>query len=63
MLAALRPAGRSGAEFGSYGGWERADWFRRMTMTAWPLIASRQHWFDTVGEECRHVAAHAGILD
>ena len=54
----------AGAEFGSYGGWERADWFPsndddRLAANSY----DRQHWFDTVGEECRHVAAHAGILE
>ena len=54
----------AGAEFGSYGGWERADWFPsndddRLAANSY----DRQHWFDTVGDECRHVAAHAGIID
>ena len=54
----------AGAEFGSYGGWERADWFPsneddRLAANSY----DRQHWFDTVGEECRHVAAHAGIIE
>ena len=54
----------AGAEFGSYGGWERADWFPsndddRLAANSY----DRQHWFDTVGDECRHVAAHAGILE
>jgi dimethylglycine dehydrogenase len=54
----------AGAEFGSYGGWERADWFPsneddRLAANSY----DRQHWFDTVGDECRHVAAHAGIIE
>ena len=54
----------AGAEFGSYGGWERADWFpkagdeRRLADSY-----DRQGWFDTVGDECRHVADHVGILE
>ena len=24
---------------------------------------NRQHWYDTVGAECRHVAEHAGLID
>ncbi|MEL0142753.1 MAG: aminomethyltransferase family protein, partial [Alphaproteobacteria bacterium] len=54
----------AGAEFGSYGGWERADWFPKNHADRRPADSyDRQHWFDTVGEECRHVAAHAGILE
>ena len=54
----------AGAEFGSYGGWERADWFPKNDADRHPANSyDRQHWFDTVGAECRHVAAHAGILE
>ncbi|MBL6773920.1 MAG: FAD-dependent oxidoreductase [Candidatus Puniceispirillum sp.] len=54
----------AGAEFGSYGGWERADWFPSDDADRRPADSyDRQHWFDAVGQECRHVAAHAGILE
>ena len=54
----------AGAEFGSYGGWERADWFPAEGDETGPANSyDRQHWFDRVGEECRHVAEHAGILE
>jgi dimethylglycine dehydrogenase len=54
----------AGAEFGSYGGWERADWFPNQDSDRRPADSyDRQHWFDAVGDECRHVAAHAGILE
>ena len=53
-----------GAEFGAYGGWERADWFPQETDTRGPATGyDHQHWHDTVGAECRHVAEHAGIID
>ena len=54
----------AGAEFGSYGGWERADWFPKAGDERRPADSyDRQCWFDTVGAECRHVADHAGILE
>ena len=54
----------AGAEFGSYGGWERADWFPKNGADRHPANSyDRQHWFDTVGKECRHVAEHAGIIE
>jgi len=54
----------AGAEFGSYGGWERADWLPNQDSDRRPADSyDRQHWFDAVGDECRHVAAHAGILE
>jgi dimethylglycine dehydrogenase len=54
----------AGAAFGSYGGWERADWFPRDGAQALPANSyDRQHWFDAVGAECRHVAEHAGVLE
>lgn len=53
-----------GARFGARGGWERATWFPRPEdeITESP---GYQHgaWFDAVGEECRHVQTHAGLLD
>ena len=54
----------AGAEFGSYGGWERADWFPNTAADCRPADSyDRQHWFDAVGAECRHVAEHVGILE
>ena len=54
----------AGAEFGSYGGWERADWFPKAGDERHPADSyDRQGWFDTVGAECRHVAEHVGILE
>jgi dimethylglycine dehydrogenase len=54
----------AGAEFGAYGGWERADWFPQNDADRRPADSyDRQHWFDTVGAECRHVAEHVGILE
>ena len=54
----------AGAEFGSYGGWERADWFPKTSDERHPADSyDRQGWFDTVGAECRHVAEHVGILE
>ena len=54
----------AGAEFGAYGGWERADWFPKAGDERRPADSyDRQGWFDTVGAECRHVAEHAGILE
>jgi dimethylglycine dehydrogenase len=53
-----------GAEFGAYGGWERADWFPERGEERGPATSyARQHWFEAVGRECRHVARHVGILD
>ena len=53
-----------GAEFGHYGGWERADWFPRAGDRRGPANSyERQHWFATVGAECRHVSNHVGVLD
>ena len=54
----------AGAEFGSYGGWERADWFPKNDEDRRPADSyDRQHWFDAVGEECRHVEEHVGMLE
>ena len=53
-----------GAAFGSYGGWERADWFPRKGEKPHQADSyDRQPWFETVGAECRHVAENAGVLD
>jgi dimethylglycine dehydrogenase len=54
----------AGAEFGAYGGWERADWFPLNDADRRPADSyDRQHWFDAVGAECRHVAEHVGVLE
>ena len=53
-----------GAEFGAYGGWERADWFPEDGEAIGPARSYlRPHWFERVDAECRHVAEHAGVLD
>ena len=53
-----------GAVFGSYGGWERADWFAKKGEPQ-EMVASydRQPYFDSVAKECLHVASHVGVLD
>ena len=54
----------AGAEFGSYGGWERTDWFPKQDGDRRPADSyDRQQWFDAVGDECRLVAEGAGILE
>ncbi len=53
-----------GAVFGQKFGWERANWFAPAGMAAedhWSFRRSR--WFEPVGEECRHVQEHVGLLD
>jgi len=53
-----------GASFGSYGGWERAEWFPLKPEDDVMVDSyDRQISFDAVGAECRHVAEHAGLLD
>ncbi|MEO1200572.1 MAG: FAD-dependent oxidoreductase [Pseudomonadota bacterium] len=53
-----------GAEFGAYGGWERADWFPGDGDPRGPATSyDHQHWFERIGAECRHVAEHVGVLD
>ncbi len=72
-----RPAGRPlrtapcyermrarGAVFGQKFGWERPNWFAPDGVPRedhWSFRRSR--WFEYVGEECRHVAEHVGLLD
>ena len=53
-----------GAAFGSYGGWERAEYFLADGEEE-KMVDSYDHQpsFDAVGAECRHVAEHAGLLD
>ena len=54
----------AGAEMGAYGGWERADWFCADDALRRPVDSYDQpHWFAAVGEECRHVAEHVGVID
>ncbi|MCY3793566.1 MAG: FAD-dependent oxidoreductase, partial [Gammaproteobacteria bacterium] len=53
-----------GAVFGQKFGWERTNWFAPAGMAAedhWSFRRSR--WFEPVGEECRHVQEHVGVLD
>jgi len=52
-----------GAQFGARGGWERAAWFPRAGDAEPAPSFHRGPWFDAVGEECRHVQEHVGILD
>ena len=54
----------NGASFGSYGGWERAEYFLPEGAEE-KMVDSYDHQdnFDIVGAECRHVAEHAGLLD
>lgn len=53
-----------GAVFGARFGWERANWFAPPGVEPvddWSFRRSK--WFEHVGNECRHVAEHAGLLD
>ncbi len=53
-----------GAVFGSKLGWERPNWFAPKGVEAVDVYSmGRQNWFDQVGEEHRHVRAHAGLFD
>ncbi|MBH69274.1 MAG: dimethylglycine dehydrogenase [Rhodospirillaceae bacterium] len=55
---------KKGAEFGSYGGWERADWFPdKGDKKGSANSFDRQHWFERVAAECLHVASHVGLID
>ena len=72
-----RPAGRPlrtapcygrlqtlGAVFGHRFGWERANWFAPQGTPRedhWSFRRSR--WFEHVGNECRNVRDHVGLLD
>ena len=72
-----RPAGRPlrtapcygrmkslGAVFGQKFGWERPNWFAPRGVPQqdhWSFRRSR--WFGPVGEECRNVRDHVGLLD
>ena len=57
----------SGAQFGAYNGWERANWFAKEgddtseeTTQTWRREGP---WFARIREECHAVRDHAGILD
>lgn len=53
-----------GAEFGGYGGWERAEWFPQEGDARGPARSyAHQHWFARVGDECRHVAEKVGVIE
>ncbi|MEM6462540.1 MAG: FAD-dependent oxidoreductase [Pseudomonadota bacterium] len=54
----------SGAQFGSFGGWERPLWFAREGDRPEPdMTFGRPHFDDAIAEEVRTVAERAGILD
>ncbi|MDZ4087173.1 MAG: FAD-dependent oxidoreductase [Tabrizicola sp.] len=54
----------SGAVFGSKLGWERPNWFAPPGVEPKDVYSmGRQNWFDAVGQEHRHVRAHAGVFD
>ena len=53
-----------GAVFGQKFGWERANWFAPEGVPRedhWSFRRSR--WFEHIGNECRHVMNHVGLLD
>jgi dimethylglycine dehydrogenase len=56
----------SGAEFGAYNGWERANWFARpgddTSEQATQTWQRHGAWFDAVREECEAVRDNCGIL-
>ena len=55
---------QAGAVMGSYGGWERADWFTNDKSLKKPALSyDRQHWFDDVAKECSNVSNSCGIID
>ena len=55
---------QAGAVMGSYGGWERADWFTNDESMKKPALSyDRQHWFDDVSKECSNVSNSCGIID
>ena len=54
----------SGAQFGSFGGWERPLWFAREGDRPEPdLTYGKPHFDDAVAEEVKTVVERAGILD
>jgi sarcosine dehydrogenase len=53
-----------GAVFGSKLGWERPNWFAPEGTPARDVYSmGRQNWFVPVGDEHKHVRAHAGLFD
>ena len=53
-----------GGIMGSYGGWERVDYFAPDGHDHSQVDSyDRQPFFEIVGAECRHVSEHVGILD
>lgn len=53
-----------GAEFGAYGGWERAEWFPKEDDPRGPARSYlRPHWSARIDDECQHIAEHAGVID
>lgn len=56
-----------GAQFGVYGGWERANWFAKpgddTSEQATQIWEREGPWHARVREECLAVRDHAGILD
>ena len=54
----------NGAQFGSFGGWERPLWFAREGDRAEPdLTHGKPHFDDAVAGEAKMVAERAGLLD
>ncbi len=54
----------NGAQFGSFGGWERPLWFAREGDKAEPdMTFGRPHFDDAVAQEVKTVVESAGILD
>lgn len=57
----------SGAQFGAYNGWERANWFAQegddTSETSTQTWDRNGPWFERVKEECHAVQHSAGILD
>jgi sarcosine dehydrogenase len=52
------------AVFGSKLGWERPNWFARAgEIPRDTYEMGRQNWFETVGDEHKHVREHAGVFD
>lgn len=53
-----------GAVFGLNFGWEHPLWFAGSPEQAEETAGfTRQNWFEPVGEECRRLRQHAGIID
>lgn len=65
--ARMRPAyvkqAELGAVFGLNSGWEHPLWFSGEAGTKDTNGFTRQNWWGPVGEECRMLREHAGIID